>query len=217
LSVEEFETKWAEMLVKHDIVDNDHLFFIWELRESFVPAYFQDHFYPFLQTTARSEGFNAVLKRYMSPHDSLFHFFKQYMKLHEDIEIHEDAHEFAGEDKIVRLWTNFPMEKHIFQKYTMPLYHHFQMELHRITSYNDRDCGRGVFEIFSVQGYVIGYGRSYIVNVDFENEIYNCQCCKIKMDGILCCHLLEVMSYIGALKSIPEHYIYVDGHSLIQI
>jgi hypothetical protein len=58
----------------------------------------------------------VVLKRYVSPHDSLLRFFKQYMKLQEDIEIHEDAHEFAGEDKIVRLWSDFPMEKHIFSK-----------------------------------------------------------------------------------------------------
>jgi hypothetical protein len=90
--------------VKHDIVDNDNFFSIWELRECFVPAYFQDRFIPFLQTTARIEGFNAVLKRYVNPHDSLLRFFQQYMKLQEDIEIHEDAHEFAGEDKIVRLW-----------------------------------------------------------------------------------------------------------------
>jgi hypothetical protein len=38
------------------------------------------------------------------------------MKLQEDIEIHEDAHEFVGEDKIVRLWSDFPMEKQIFQR-----------------------------------------------------------------------------------------------------
>jgi hypothetical protein len=55
---------------------------------------------------------------------------------------------------------------------------------------------------------VIGYGqRTYIVNMDFENEIYNCQYCKIKKDGILCCHVLKVMSYIGAVKRIPEQYI----------
>jgi hypothetical protein len=34
LSVEEFETKWAEMLVKHDIVENKHFFDIYDLRES---------------------------------------------------------------------------------------------------------------------------------------------------------------------------------------
>jgi hypothetical protein len=48
LTVEEFETKWAEMLVKHNIVDNDNFFYGWELRECFVPAYFQDRFFPFL-------------------------------------------------------------------------------------------------------------------------------------------------------------------------
>jgi hypothetical protein len=125
LTVEDFETKWAEMLVKHDIVDNDNFFYVWELRECFVPAYFQDRFIPFLQTTAQSEGFNVVLKRYVNPHDSLLRFFQQYMKLQEDIEIHEDAHEFAGEDKIVRLRSDFPMEKQIFKRYTMPLYNHF--------------------------------------------------------------------------------------------
>jgi rubrerythrin len=82
------------------------------------------------------------------------------------------------------------------------------LELHKITSYNGHDCGGGVFEIFLVQGYVIGYGqRTYTVNVDFRNKISNCQCCKIKKDGIICCHVLKVMSYIGAVKRIPEHYI----------
>jgi hypothetical protein len=52
----------------------------------------------------------------VNPHDSLLRFFQQYMKLQEDIEIHEDVHEFAGEDKIVRLWSDFPMEKQIFQR-----------------------------------------------------------------------------------------------------
>jgi hypothetical protein len=75
LTVEEFETKWAEMLVKLDIVDNDNFFSVWELRECFVPVYFQDRFFLFLQSTTRSEGFNAVLKRYMNPHDSLLRFF----------------------------------------------------------------------------------------------------------------------------------------------
>jgi hypothetical protein len=74
-------------------------------------VYFKNRFFPFLQTTARSEGFNAVLKWYVNLHDSLLCFFKQYMKLQEYIDMHEDAHEFAREDKIVRLWSEFPMEK----------------------------------------------------------------------------------------------------------
>jgi hypothetical protein len=69
-----------------------------------------------------------------------------------------------------------------------------------------RDCGGGVFEIFPVQCSIFGYGRrTCVVDVDFENLIYNCQCCKFDKDGILCCHVLKVMSYIGDVREIPEH------------
>jgi hypothetical protein len=53
--------------------------------------------------------------------NSLLCFFKQYMKLQEDIDMHEDAHEFAREDKIVRLWSEFTMEKQMMETYTLPL------------------------------------------------------------------------------------------------
>jgi hypothetical protein len=40
LSIEEFETKWAKMLVKHDIVDNTHFMDVYDIRSHFVPVYF---------------------------------------------------------------------------------------------------------------------------------------------------------------------------------
>jgi hypothetical protein len=70
-------------------------------------------FFPFLQTTARSEGFNAVLKQYINSRKSLLSFFKQYMKLQEKIDSAEDGHDFMGMDKVVRLWGDFPMEDQI--------------------------------------------------------------------------------------------------------
>lgn len=89
--------------MNHDVVDNQHFLDIYDLRDKFVPVYFQHRFFLFLQTTARSEGFNVVLKKYVHPHDNLFRFFKQYMKLQEQIEVAEDANEFVCEDKTVRL------------------------------------------------------------------------------------------------------------------
>jgi hypothetical protein len=44
-----------------------------------------ENFYPFLQTTSRSEGFSAVLKRYVKPSNSLFEFVKQYMLIQDKI------------------------------------------------------------------------------------------------------------------------------------
>jgi hypothetical protein len=103
MTVVEFETRWAEMLVMFNVSDNTHLHDLYDIRQTFVPVYFKDHFFPFLQTIARSEGFNAVLKRYVSPHNSMIHFFQQYMKLQEKIDVAEDSNEFQMEDKILRV------------------------------------------------------------------------------------------------------------------
>ncbi|CAM0910918.1 unnamed protein product [Alopecurus aequalis] len=182
LSKEEFEQRWAKMITKHGIADNKHFADLYDIREYFVPAYFMHRFFPFLQTTARSEGFNAVLKLYVNPHDSLMRFFKQYMKLQEKIDVAEDSNEFVEEDK--------------------------SLELRKNTSYNLRDHGESVYEVYPVHGLVFGYGkRSYFVDVDLPNGIYNCQCCKINRDGIFCCHVLKVMIHLGEVHSIPEHYI----------
>jgi hypothetical protein len=70
------------------------------------------------------------------------------MKLQEQIEVVEDAHEFVGDDKTVRVWSDYPMEKQILETYTHPIYNWFQVELQKITSYNARDCGGGVLKYF---------------------------------------------------------------------
>ncbi|KAK1686125.1 hypothetical protein QYE76_046973 [Lolium multiflorum] len=153
--------------------------------------------------------FNDVIDYSMTP---LVRFFKQYMKLQERIDVTEDAHEFDGDEKTVRLWGDFPMEKQILQTYTMPIYNRFQLELRKITSYNVRDIGvteqGSIHEVFPIQGSVRGYGRrSYRVDADVANGIYNCECCKINRDGILCCHAMKVMSHVGMVTKYPEHYI----------
>ncbi|KAE8805154.1 hypothetical protein D1007_18793 [Hordeum vulgare] len=71
LTMEVFERSWTDMIEKYQVQDNETLQSLWEKRMYWVPAYFMKCFYPFLQTTQRSEGFNAVLKHYVSPDNSL--------------------------------------------------------------------------------------------------------------------------------------------------
>ena len=76
LTVEEFERSWMAMTETHQVQDNETLVSLWEKRMYWVPAYFMQCFFPFLQTMQRSKGFNAVLKRYVSPGNSLLQFAK---------------------------------------------------------------------------------------------------------------------------------------------
>jgi hypothetical protein len=208
MTVSEFETRWAEMVLKYNVADNTHLQDLYDIRASFVPAYFKDRFFPFLQTTARSEGFNAVLKRYVTPHNSLHHFFLQYLKLQESIEVAEDSNEFKDEDKVLRCWGEWPMEEQALQVYTMPIYLRFRAELRKVTSYNANQVAEHIFDVVPISGSVFGYGkRSYRVEANSNEGMYNCECAKISRDGILCCHVLRVMGQLGDVQAIPAHYI----------
>jgi hypothetical protein len=208
MSVAEFETRWADMIVKHDVADNTDLTDLYNIRATFVPAYFMDRFFPFLQTTARSEGFNAVLKRYINPHNSLFHFFQQYLKLQEKIDVAEDSLEFQDEDKIVRAWSDYPLEKQAMEVYTRPIYLRFRAELRKVTSYNVNQVDGNSYDVVPIKGSVFGYGkRSYKVDTNFDTETYTCECCKFSRDGLLCCHIMRVMVQLGAIDYIPQQYI----------
>jgi len=78
---DEFETKWVEMINKYHLGDDVHFQHLYAIRSSFVPTYYMHCFYPFLQSTQRSEVFNAVLKKYVNPNMSVLHFVKQYQKI----------------------------------------------------------------------------------------------------------------------------------------
>ena len=49
------------------------------------PDVLHEAFFPFLQTTARSEGFNVVLKKYVNPNNSLIEFATQYTAIQEKV------------------------------------------------------------------------------------------------------------------------------------
>jgi hypothetical protein len=156
MSVDEFETRWADMLRKHSVADNTHLDDLYRLRATFVPAYFKDRFFPFLQTTARSEGLNVVLKTYSNPHNSLHHFFEQYLKLQEKINVAEDSVEFMDEDKTFRVWGDYPLEEQALNVYTRPIYLRLRAELRKVTSYNVQLIGGQSYDVLPIKTYVYG-------------------------------------------------------------
>nr|XP_051201792.1 protein FAR1-RELATED SEQUENCE 5-like [Lolium perenne] len=208
MSVEEFEGRWADMIAKHNVADNTHLSDLYRIRRTFVPAYFMDRFFPFLQTTARSEGFNAVLKRYIDPHNSLHNFFEQYLKLQEKIDVSEDSVEFKDEDKTVRVWGDFPLEEQALNVYTRPIYLRFRAEIRKVTSYNVQQLDAEKFDVVPIKPSVFGYGRKrYRVDANLATETYSCECCKFSRDGLLCCHIMRVMVQLGVIEYIPEKYI----------
>jgi len=106
----EFEQKWQAFLDKYELNNDERFQHLYDMRHCWIPAYFMHCFFPFLQTTARSEGFNAVLKRYVNPKNSILNFVQQYKKIQQRIFSKQDLQEAATATKVPRYLTGHPME-----------------------------------------------------------------------------------------------------------
>lgn len=164
-------------------------------------------FFPFLQSTQRGEGFNAVLKLYVSPNLSILDFVKQYQKIQDKCLVAQDGQDFRTDDKTRNTWSKNPIEKHASTVYTKNIFYRFSKEFEKIEEYFVQHIGDYQFRLVPNDKFVDGYGtRSYNVTAVEEEESYYCECSKFDRDGIICCHIIKVMSRFG-VKKLPDRYI----------
>jgi hypothetical protein len=131
----EFEGKWQAFLDKHGLNEDERLRHLYDMRHFWVPAYFMQHFFPFLQTTARSEGFNVVLEFYVNLKQSIFNFVQQYRKIQQRILGKQNEQEANTAVKELHYLTDHPMERQMKKIYTWKLFNVFQYELQLSSSY----------------------------------------------------------------------------------
>jgi hypothetical protein len=86
LTVAEFEHLWTEMIGKYKVSHLKYLNIMWENRERFVLVYYKQNFLPFIHSTARSEGTNAIFKDNVGSTYSIMSFLGEYQKNSETIE-----------------------------------------------------------------------------------------------------------------------------------
>ncbi|KAM0840842.1 hypothetical protein ACQ4PT_059383 [Festuca glaucescens] len=189
-TAEEFEAKWALFLAKWPAAAaNSYFGTLYENRQMWVPCYFKHRFHPFLQSTRRSEGFNAVLKCYVNPHKSILNFVKQTDFLE------------------MQPWSPFPIEEHAYKVYCRDIYLRFRNEFELIGRYNVRPFCGNFYRLEPNRKWCAKYGsRTYLVTSNQDEGVYYCECSKMDRDGILCCHILKIFTHLG-VDEIPERYI----------
>ncbi|CAL5006578.1 unnamed protein product [Urochloa decumbens] len=203
----EFEEKWAAMLSKHHLEGNVHFQRLYAIKSSFVPAYYMHCFFPFLQSTQRSEGFNAVLKKYVNPNMSILHFVRQYQKIQEKCLVAEEGQDFKTDDRERRRWSKYPIERHAAGVYTKNLFYRFSKEFEKTAEYDVKPAGEFQYLLVPNNTTVYGYGkREYLVTAIEGDNSYFCKCSKFDRDAILCCHIMKIMTRFG-VKTIPDRYV----------
>ncbi|XP_051196027.1 protein FAR1-RELATED SEQUENCE 5-like [Lolium perenne] len=181
MSEDEFEARWAEMIAKWDLAEHETFLWLKKYAKFWVPCYYRHRFFPFLQSTQRSEGFNAVLKRYINPHNSIKHFVKQYEKLQQRILGKEGHNDFRTDELEPDPWSSFPIEKQALAVYTRPIYHRFRKEFALIGCYNVQPQGNNLYQLVPNNEKCYPYGGRYYMVNDNGGQ-FNCECCKFERD-----------------------------------
>ncbi|CAL5059384.1 unnamed protein product [Urochloa decumbens] len=131
----------------------------------------------------------------------------QYQKLQEKCLVAEEGQDFRTEDRERRRWSKYPIERHASTVYTKNLFYRFFNEFEKIAEYDVEPKGEFQYLLVPNNTKVYGNGkRSYLVTAIADESSFYCECSKYDRDGILCCHVMKVLTRLG-VKTIPEQYI----------
>ncbi|KAG0534100.1 hypothetical protein BDA96_04G249900 [Sorghum bicolor] len=212
LTIEEFETLWTQMIADYKLENNKYFNKMWEMRERFIPVYFKNDFYPFLQSTARSESTNARIKRNVGPTYSITSFLTEYQRIVDAINVAEDIEDNANKQKTPKeMEFGYSIELQAMEMYSRNILSKFMKELRATTRLSYKELEQqGQYEVWEKQNQIHKRHRfrKYIVITDLTNgrEDYSCICGKFNKDGILCSHILKILVETEASK-IPDKYI----------
>uniref|UniRef100_A0A8I7B407 SWIM-type domain-containing protein n=1 Tax=Hordeum vulgare subsp. vulgare TaxID=112509 RepID=A0A8I7B407_HORVV len=212
LTEKEFETLWQTMIETYNVGEVKFFQDMWKTRKKFVPVYFKTKFFPFIQTTARSEGKNALFKKGVGAQFSMTSFLREYQRILDNIHANEDELDHNATHKKVS-WktftTKYYIERQAHNLYNISIFRKFQIILNDVTRLQIREEeSMKLYMVYQAKNYYKQEHRArlYVVQVDADRDNYSCICCKFEKDGILCCHILKVMLHLEVDK-IPDKYI----------
>ncbi|XP_037410250.1 protein FAR1-RELATED SEQUENCE 6-like [Triticum dicoccoides] len=215
LTITEFEVAWMHMLEKYCLADNEWLKGLYEHRHRWVPAFVKDAFWAGMSTTQRSESMNAFFDGYVNAKTTLKHFVTQYENALRDKVEKENIADFNSFYSTIPCITRFDIEKQFQSAYTNSKFKEFQEELTDIM-YCDRKLiqKQGAIATYEITEDVLidkekGWRKDIVYHVYFNEEEFEvkCSCRRFEFRGILCRHILCVLTHMK-IKEVPPQYIH---------
>ena len=110
---EEFEYLWSEMIKQRGLENNKYLTKMWETRKKFIPVYYKNVFFPFIQSTSRSEATNARFKENVGPTYSIISFVAEYQCIVDSIDRAENLEDhYSNQKRPKELLFGYTFERH---------------------------------------------------------------------------------------------------------
>ncbi|XP_021321405.1 protein FAR1-RELATED SEQUENCE 5 [Sorghum bicolor] len=211
LTEEEFERLWKRMIEERNLQGNQYFNRMWEMRKRFIPVYYKNDFFPFIQTTSRSEATNARFKDNVGPTYSILSFLKEYNRIVDNINQAERLEDnYSNQKRPKEFIFGYRIEQQAQQLYNRNIFKKFQLQLKETSRLNYRETEYGkTFEVWQKSNEIheVHRFRRYTVNTELTQgqEEFTCICAKFSKDGILCSHILKIVIE-KEISTIPEKY-----------
>ncbi|XP_073133316.1 protein FAR1-RELATED SEQUENCE 5-like [Henckelia pumila] len=207
-TIDEFEESWKGVMESTDLVQNDWLNLMYELRHRWVPAYFLHVFSAGISSSQRSESSHAFFKRYVSNKNALMDFIVRFNKALRNQRHNELVADHVDMNERPKVTSNLPMETQMVKIYTKIKWLEFQKEVSESHRYYVEQVSTGiefwVYHVINFQG--SSSSKPRVLSHDVQrNDVY-CSCMKFQFDGIPCRHLLAFFR-VNQVFHLPEKYI----------
>ncbi|PNT65017.1 hypothetical protein BRADI_4g36233v3 [Brachypodium distachyon] len=205
---EEFEALWPAMMRKYKVENIKYFQHMWEIRKNFVPVYFKKDFFPFIHSTARSDGTNAIFKDNVGSTYSIISFLGEYQRISKSIVEKEREQDSKTRTTKPNLWAGPELELQAAKLYNRNIFYKFQKQLKMTQQVHVEEIEKNVsYQVYksSMLAELDFRERKFMVMVDWANEDISCICVRFQKDGMLCCHALRVLLHLNILV-LPEKY-----------
>ncbi|XP_072959900.1 protein FAR1-RELATED SEQUENCE 11-like isoform X1 [Typha angustifolia] len=200
--VEDFEAEWRKTVNVYGLHANKHIASLYALRALWALPYLRSYFCAGLTSTTHSESISALIRKVLSAQSELDHFVERVGELI-DFRDHGGA-KLKPESKShkICLKTGSPMESHAATVLTPYSFTKLQQELLLAPQYASFPIEESSF---LVRHHSQMDGGSNVIWVP-EEELVSCSCHQFEFSGILCRHILRVLSTNNCFH-IPDEYL----------
>ena len=205
-TIDEFESCWESLLQKYNLMDNEWLQSMYNVRQQWVPVYLRDTFFGEMSITQGSDSINSFFDGYINASTSIQVLIKQYEKAIASRYEKEVKADYDTINTAPVLKTPSPMEKQAANLYTRIIFTQFQEELVETLANPATIIDDGGSEaLYRVAKFGEDHKAHFIKFNVFERKA-SCSCQMFEFSGIICRHILAVFRVTNVL-TLPSHYI----------
>ncbi|CAL9029931.1 unnamed protein product, partial [Prunus brigantina] len=204
---DEFDAKWNSVVTKAGLTDHPWLSSMFDLRESWIPAYARQFFAAGMSSSQRAEGSHGFFKQYISRRNSLMDFIIRFeralshQRQKELVADHVDAFEAA------QCILPMPMNKQMATLYTRTMFQKFEQELIQSTAcfleLKTEDASKVVFNVSERKNWETRVAEVVYVK---DSDHASCSCKRFEFVGIICKHILALFRR-DQIEYMPDKYI----------